>query len=355
MSNTSFSRNLLTWSQTFDRQMPWKDRTDAYAIWLSEIILQQTRVAQGMPYYIRFIEAFPTVFDLAKADEQEVMRLWQGLGYYSRARNLHFTAQQVADEFGGIFPDNYDGLLKLKGIGPYTAAAIASFAFGLPHAVVDGNVFRVLARYSANFIDIGTPAGKKEFTQLANQLLDKKQPGRFNQAIMDLGALICKPANPSCKECPLQKKCQAFSQDLITQLPVKEKKIKRKTRYFYYFVFRKDGDYFIQKRTKKDIWHSLYEFPNIESKTVLQEKAIKLAFQQKYPKIKLKIKNRVGPITQLLTHQKIIGQFFEIPLVDSKNLNLPATPIEKLKDFPFPKMVLSFFDHMPKKKKASRQ
>lgn len=346
MPRNSFSRKLLLWSDTFDRKMPWKERSDAYAIWLSEIILQQTRVAQGMPYYIRFLEAFPTVFDLAKADEQEVMRLWQGLGYYSRARNLHFTAQQVANEFGGKFPDNYADLLALKGIGPYTAAAIASFAFGLPHAVVDGNVFRVLARYTANFIDIGTPAGKKEFTLLANQLLDKKQPGKFNQAIMDLGALVCKPTNPDCSNCPLQKKCQAFSQDTIAQLPVKEKKIKRKTRYFYYFVFRKGSDYYIQKRTKKDIWQSLYEFPNIESKTPLNDNEVKIVFQEKYPRIKFNIKNKLGPVTQLLTHQKVIGQFFDITLVGEKDLDIAPISKVDLQVFPFPKMMMMYINRI---------
>ena len=343
MATSKFSKNLLRWHETYDRNMPWKSRTDAYAIWLSEIILQQTRVEQGLPYYIRFLDKFPTVHDLAKAEEQAVMKLWEGLGYYSRARNLHFTAKYISEQLEGHFPNNYKGLLTLKGVGPYTAAAIASFAFHLPHAVVDGNVFRVLARYSTNFTDISSSLGRKEFTTLANELLDAKQPAKFNQALMDLGAMICKPTNPNCTTCPVSLDCRALSQNIISELPVKLKKIKRKTRYFYYFVFRKETTTWIQKRTKKDIWQSLYEFPHMESNENISEQVIQDYLLKIAPKSKEF--QRVGPFTQLLTHQKIIGTFLVLDVKKPPNLEdvLPVKD-DKLGTFPFPKMMTKFWD-----------
>ncbi len=342
MATSSFAKKLLDWAGTYDRNLPWKSRTDAYAIWLSEIILQQTRMEQGLPYYVRFLEAFPTIQDLAQADEQKVMKLWQGLGYYSRARNLHFTAQYITKELNGQFPKTYETLLALKGVGPYTAAAIASFAYGLPHAVVDGNVFRVLARYAADFTDIGTGAGRKHFTELANQLLDIKQPGAFNQALMDLGAMICKPQNPACNQCPLEGECRALAQNRIAQLPVKAKKIKRKTRYFYYFVFRKGETLWIQKRTGKDIWQSLYEFPNIESPKHLTKSKIQEGLQEIIG-ANPSIKNQYGPITQLLTHQKIIAYFWEVDVLRKPRLDsLIAVQEGHLPDYPFPKMMAEY-------------
>jgi len=346
MATSNFSKNLLRWHSTYDRNMPWKKRKDAYAIWLSEIILQQTRVEQGLPYYLRFLNKFPTVQDLAKADEQVVMKLWEGLGYYSRARNLHFTSKHISEQLNGNFPDTYKGLLTLKGVGPYTAAAIASFAFHLPHAVVDGNVFRVLARYSANFTDISSSLGRKEFTILANELMDIKQPAKFNQALMDLGAMICKPANPNCAGCPVSLDCRALSQNMISELPVKLKKIKRKTRHFNYFVFRKGPTTWIQKRTKKDIWKSLYEFPHIESNESISEEAIQDYIRKIAPTAK-KIQH-IGPFTQLLTHQKIIGKFVVLDVKQSPKLD-DAIPVEedKLDTFPFPKMMTKFFSALP--------
>ena len=342
MATSKFSKNLLRWHATYDRNMPWKNRTDAYAIWLSEIILQQTRVAQGLPYYLRFLDKFPTVHDLAQADEQAVMKLWEGLGYYSRARNLHFTAKYISEQLDGHFPDTYKGLLTLKGVGPYTAAAIASFAFQLPHAVVDGNVFRVLARYTANFTDISSSLGRKEFTTLANQLLDDKQPAKFNQALMDLGAMICKPTKPNCTDCPVSGDCQALAQNIIYELPVKLKMMKRKTRYFHYFVFRKGQTIWIQKRTKKDIWQSLYEFPHIELDKSISEKMIHDYLRKIAPKSKEV--RQVGPFTQLLTHQKIIGQFLVLDIKHAPSLaNILPIEYDKLSTFPFPKMMTEFF------------
>jgi len=341
MAASQFSKNLLRWHETYDRNMPWKNRTDAYAIWLSEIILQQTRVKQGLPYYLKFLQKFPTVHDLAQADEQVVLKLWEGLGYYSRARNLHFTAKYISEQLDGHFPDTYKGLLTLKGVGPYTAAAIASFAFHLPHAVVDGNVFRVLSRYSGNFTDIGSTIGRKEFTTLANTLMDFKQPAKFNQALMDLGAMICKPTQPSCLDCPVSTNCQALAQNIIPELPVKLKKIKRKTRYFYYFVFRKGTTTWIQKRTKKDIWQSLYEFPHLESKESISEQTIQDYLRKIAPKSNEQ--RRAGPYTQLLTHQKIIGRFMVVDVQQPPKLD-SIIPVkgDKLRTFPFPKMMAAF-------------
>ncbi|HHB77725.1 MAG TPA: A/G-specific adenine glycosylase [Saprospiraceae bacterium] len=344
MAKSPFSKKLLRWQATYDRKMPWKDRTDAYAIWLSEIILQQTRVEQGLPYYLRFLDTFPTVQDLAQADEKTVMKLWEGLGYYSRARHLHFTARYIAEELGGLFPDNYKDLLKLKGVGPYTAAAIASFAYGLPHAVVDGNVFRVLARYTADFTDISSTVGRQTFTQLANQLLDPAQAGAFNQALMDLGALVCKPTNPTCSICPVQEGCRALAQNIIGDLPVKSKKIKRQTRYFYFFIFRKGRQTWIQKRDQKDIWQSLYEFPKLESNRAITQKELKAYLSTVAPQYLLQ-KPMQGPFTQLLTHQKIIGHFFEVKVTKAPRIDrlLPIHE-DRLAEYPFPKMIKKYLD-----------
>lgn len=338
MAASQFAQKLLRWHESYERNMPWKTRTDAYAIWLSEIILQQTRVEQGLPYYVRFLETFPTVHDLAKADEQVVMKLWEGLGYYSRARNLHFTAKYISEQLDGLFPDTYQGLLALKGVGPYTAAAIASFAFHLPHAVVDGNVFRVLARYTANFTDIGSTLGRKEFTALANKLMARDEPAKYNQALMDLGAMICKPTHPDCAACPVSSDCRALAQNTIHQLPVKLKKIKRKTRHFYYFVFRKGATTWIQKRTKKDIWQSLFEFPHLESQESIPEQTVQEYLREIAPDAT--VIQQIGPLTQLLTHQKIIGHFLVLEVRTSPKLK-DIIPVDRdlLSTFPFPKMM----------------
>ena len=240
--------------------MPWKGEKDPYKIWVSEIILQQTRVEQGLAYYNRFIKTFPTVHHLAKAPETTIFKLWEGLGYYTRCKNLIATAKYISKELNGKFPNKYDEILKLKGIGPYTAAAIGSFAFNLPHAVVDGNVFRVLARFFGIKTATDTTEGKKIFTALANELLDKKQPGIYNQALMDFGAMICKPQQPLCMECPLKTGCVAYLHDLITVLPIKEKTITKKPRWLYYIIIEHNGKVYVRKRSEKDIWQNLYEF-----------------------------------------------------------------------------------------------
>jgi A/G-specific adenine glycosylase len=259
-----FSSILLQWNRKKNnRQMPWKGEKDPYKIWLSEIILQQTRVEQGLDYYNKFIKAFPDVHKLAKAPAKKVFKLWEGLGYYSRCRNLIISAKYISKELKGNFPDSYEDIKALKGIGPYTASAISSFAFNLPHAVVDGNVYRVLARIFGIHTPVDSAAGKKKFVDLANKLLDKTWPGLHNQAIMDFGAVICKPV-PLCDQCPFKKNCFAFLNNKINKLPVKKKKITTKKRWFYYLVMEFDKKTAIRERTGKDIWQQLFEFPMIE-------------------------------------------------------------------------------------------
>lgn len=252
-----FAPRLLEWYARNGRTLPWRDISDPYRIWISEIILQQTQVKQGFDYYLRFIEAFPTVFDLAKADEDSVMRLWQGLGYYSRARNLHTAAKTVAE--AGAFPNTYEGVRALKGVGDYTAAAICSFAYGLPHAVVDGNVYRVLSRVFGISTAIDTTQGKRDFTALANELLDPQNPGDYNQALMDFGALQCTPASPDCTTCPFVGECVAQEKNLIDVLPFKSKRTKVTDRYFTYFYLHTPTQVFLHRRPAGDIWQGLYE------------------------------------------------------------------------------------------------
>lgn len=256
---------LLTWYPRHQRDLPWRHTRDPYAIWLSEVILQQTRVAQGLPYYETFLRAYPTVQEMAAAPEAEVLRYWQGLGYYSRARNMHRTARQVVEEYGGLFPDNYAGLLKLRGVGPYTAAAIASFAFDEAVAVLDGNVYRVLARLFGLHSDIAAPASRKEFQALADQHIPATAPADFNQAIMEFGALQCTPARPDCLFCPLQHSCWAFQHGQVALLPVKSKAKAARVRYLHYLVLRYGKAMYLKKRGEKDIWQGLYDFAVVET------------------------------------------------------------------------------------------
>ncbi|OCB76863.1 A/G-specific adenine glycosylase [Flavobacterium crassostreae] len=267
----NFSKVLISWYLLNKRDLPWRNTTNPYPIWLSEIMLQQTKVAQGTPYFLSFITAFPTVFDLANASEEQVLKLWQGLGYYSRARNLHQTAQYIATDLGGVFPKTYNELLQLKGVGAYTAAAIASFSYNEVVPVVDGNVFRVLSRYFDLDLDIALSSTKKEFTALALELMPKEvqdaaNPAIFNQAIMEFGALQCVPRNPDCSVCVFNTACLALQKNKVAVLPVKSKKLKITKRYFNYLVVSDPlGNTVVQKRTSKGIWHNLYEFPLIET------------------------------------------------------------------------------------------
>jgi A/G-specific adenine glycosylase len=274
MDKRYFSKKIVEWYLENKRDLPWRHTNDPYKIWLSEIILQQTRVAQGLPYYQSFIHHYPTVRELAKAPEQQVLRHWQGLGYYTRARNLHKCARYLVDNHQGQFPKNFSALKLLPGVGEYTAAAIASFCYQEPVAVVDGNVFRVLSRVFGLDTAINSPAGKKQFNELAGQLIDKTQPHIHNQAIMEFGATLCTPKNPACENCPLNKSCFAKLNGLRDSLPVKQPKVKSRHRYFYYLVHRRKDKIHMKKRESKDIWTGLYDFPLIERAKPLSEKKI---------------------------------------------------------------------------------
>ncbi len=344
----SFSSKILDWYHENKRSLPWRKSTDPYKIWLSEIILQQTRVEQGLPYFEKFKATFPTVFDLAKAPADQVMKLWEGLGYYSRARNLHFTAKFIATELNGIFPNTHTAILGLKGVGPYTAAAIASFAFGLPHAVVDGNVFRVLSRVFGIKTPIDTTLGKKEFNQLADTLLAKDKAAVYNQAIMDFGATQCTPANPNCTICPMQKHCTAFSDKLIPVLPIKSKKIKKRDRFFNYLVFKNADTIVLNKRQQKDIWLNLYDFPLVEANSLLSEKELleNEVFQKIIGTQAFTIKKASKPFKQLLTHQKIVAIFWEIELKSALLVNDSSffeVKQKNINNFAFPKIVDLYF------------
>ena len=339
-----FREKLLKWHQEQNRrQMPWKGEKDPYRIWLSEIILQQTRVEQGWAYYERFLQAFPTIQQLAKAADEQVMKCWEGLGYYSRCRNLIHTARHIAFELGGQFPDQYEEILTLKGVGPYTAAAISSFAFNLPHAVVDGNVYRVLARYHGLHTPIDTNAGKKIFQDLAQRSLDVKQPGIYNQALMDFGATVCKPQSPLCTACPLRKTCQAHAQELVDRLPIKAPPKPKKKRWFNYFVPTWKGKIPVRLRTGADIWSGLWEPPLIESKKAQQLETLIKQVQVDYPASWPRSVNRYATHSykQLLSHQELQGSFITVELTSKPALGPDFRWVNRrqLSELPFPKMI----------------
>ncbi len=376
-----FRRSLLAWFGQNVRPMPWKGEKNPYLVWLSEIILQQTRVEQGLPYFERFRANYPSVTDLANAPEDEVMKLWEGLGYYSRARNLHSTAKHIAYELNGSFPTTYEGILSLKGVGPYTAAAIASFAFDLPHAVVDGNVFRVLSRVFGIATPIDSTEGKREFTTLANELLTTTRPADFNQAMMDFGATCCKPAAPLCATCPLQAHCVAHQAHKVQDLPIKTKKLVRKTRFFNYFFLKdREEKTFIRKRQIPDIWRDLYEFPMVETDFLpndfqhilnyLSENETEHNPTEGVAEVEENLNNKlivnnllknekyyllppIAPIRQQLTHQQIVGIFWTIHL--AQNFSFPNNEFlrvdeKNLNNFAFPKIITTFLENNNKTK-----
>lgn len=332
---TGFYLLIADWYRQNARSLPWRETKNPYKIWLSEIILQQTRVDQGLNYYLKFIDHYPTIDDLAAASEQQVLIDWQGLGYYSRARNLHTTAQYVSRELNGVFPNHYDAILQLKGVGPYTAAAIASFAFNEPKALVDGNVYRVLSRY----FDIATPIdsaeGKKEFQQIADSLIPKDAPDLHNQAIMEFGSQQCVPLNPNCNVCVLNDGCQAFYNNTVQIRPVKAKKLKVRDRYFYYCIFSQDNQICIQKRIESDIWQHLFEFPLYETSNVLNEDELFNYFERTYS---LRPEFISQPIRHLLSHQRIIARFLHFSVIPTA-LRPLAVERESLKDVPLPRLI----------------
>ena len=345
-----FSNALIKWYLQNNRELPWRKTKNPYYIWLSEIILQQTRVAQGLSYYLKFIEAFPTIFDLAEAKESTVLKMWQGLGYYSRARNLHFTANQIATELNGEFPSTYKEIIKLKGIGDYTASAISSICFNKPTAVVDGNVYRVLSRYFGIKTAINSSAGIRKFKALAQSLIDKSQPGTFNQAIMDFGALHCKPQNPLCESCIFTHSCIAFEKKMTKKLPVKDQKIKVRRRYFNYLVIiSKDKKTILSERKGKGIWQGLFEFPFIETKksVSLKELISTSEFLKLIPsKSTISLFNK-KEIIHKLSHQHLHTQFWIINTENSSEIN---TKWEEIDTYPVPILIANFLDAFQSKK-----
>jgi A/G-specific adenine glycosylase len=329
-----FTHALMLWhSQHSPRQMPWKGEREPYRIWLSEVILQQTRVAQGLPYYERFVAQYPTVQHLANAPLNEVLKCWEGLGYYSRARNLWQTAGFVTNELDGEFPTDYEGLLKLKGIGPYTAAAVASFAYREPRAVVDGNVQRVLARYFGIEAHVDSTAGKNLLAKLAQNLIDTKRPDLYNQAIMDFGATVCMPKAPLCADCPLVSRCIALAKDKTGTLPVKRARPARRERFFHYLVFTSGSHTWLRQRNGNDIWKGLFEFPLLEADYAMQADDVGRKFSALLQPVSAVSK------TQLLTHQKISALFFRGIGLPADTAGLLQVPISELRTFAFPRVV----------------
>ncbi|WP_042242125.1 A/G-specific adenine glycosylase [Jejuia pallidilutea] len=340
----SFSKILNSWYSVNKRSLPWRETNNPYFIWLSEIILQQTQVKQGLPYYNAFVAQFPTVFDLANAKESEVLKLWQGLGYYSRARNLHVTAKYIANTCNGEFPNTYKGLLKLKGIGDYTASAIASICFNEVTAVVDGNVYRVLSRYFGIDTPINSTKGIKAFKALAQELIDAKDPATFNQAIMEFGATQCRPKNPDCMFCPFQASCVAYNKGRVDELPVKLKKLKVKQRYFNFLVFlSKDNKTILEKRKGKGIWQNLYQFPLIETDDNMAHndflKLVKAHSLLNGKTFELHQYNNV-PKVHKLSHQHLNTTFWivNIDLVEN------GVPFETITDYPVPILIGNFIE-----------
>jgi A/G-specific adenine glycosylase len=340
-----FSKKLIVWYLENKRDLPWRNTINPYPVWLSEIILQQTRVAQGLPYFELFLNAFPTVFDLAEASEEQILKLWQGLGYYSRARNLHQTAKIIASEYDGKFPTSYKELLLLKGIGSYTAAAIASFCFEEPVAVLDGNVFRVLSRYYGIETDISSPKGKTEFTALANEVMSRQHPSLYNQAIMEYGALQCIPKNPDCSVCVLKDSCVALQLKKVNELPMKLKKIKTTNRYFNYLIYEDEfQNSIIQKRTSKGIWYNLYEFPLLESESEIDLNQFTSRIKQcsviENPILEI-IEMNQESILHLLSHQKLFIKFWWIK---TEGTLKDAISYSEIKKRPFPIVIYNFIE-----------
>ena len=346
----AFSDEIIAWYDKHKRDLPWRHTRDPYVIWLSEVILQQTRVEQGLPYFYRFLSHYPTVRSFADAPEGELLLHWQGLGYYSRARNMHKAAKTVVNEHDGVFPTKYNDLIKLKGIGEYTAAAIASFSANEPKAVVDGNVFRVLARYFGVEEPINSSKGKKLFLELANDLLDQSHPGLYNQAVMEFGAIQCKPKNPDCAICVLRLGCHALKAGSVDLLPVKLKSKASRNRYFNYFVVADGDGLLMSKRGKGDIWENLHELPLIE--TLYQMEIPELATQQEVIACfgtNANLQLIAGPIKHVLSHQNLFAQFIAVDInviATGKKMKWDYVFIKDLNTLAKPKLIYSFINEL---------
>lgn len=341
-----FSKGLIEWYGQNKRDLPWRREKDPYRIWLSEIILQQTQVSQGISYYLKFIQKYPTVPHLAKAKEDEVLKMWQGLGYYSRARNLHSTAKIISTQFGGHFPTQFEQIRALKGIGDYTAAAIASFAFDLSHAAVDGNVYRVLSRVFGISTPIDSGKGKKEYQLLANLMLNKKEPALHNQAIMEFGALFCRPQNPDCQNCIFRTRCSAHQSSRVSDLPVKLKKGKIKNRFFNYLIIVDDkGKILLNKRGENDIWQGLYEFTLIENNKEMSPRQLFASrdFKHRCPS-DFEIVYTSEKYKHILTHQHLFSRFYVIRTKKTHAPGLKKSTIEKLDQYAFPRLIEKFLN-----------
>ena len=341
-----FTIKLLEWNAFHNnRQMPWKGERNPYRIWLSEVILQQTRVEQGWAYYERFIDHYPDVHALARVPEPQVYKLWEGLGYYSRCSNLIATARFISEHLQGEFPTSYNDIIKLKGIGPYTAAAISSFAFDEKRAVVDGNVQRVLARYFGISTPVDTPPGKKLFSEIAQSLIDEQSPSQYNQAIMDFGATICKPQNPVCDHCNQATECEAFNHGFVNGLPVKLKTLTIRSRWLYYFIIERGDEVFIRKRETKDIWQNLHEFVLLETEHEQPDKASAfLSDLLQHQTFSVTAQSDI--ISQQLTHQRIKGRFLHVQLDANGALDNCYTAVKKINidRYAFPRFISSYLE-----------
>lgn len=342
----NFNNELVHWYLKNKRDLPWRNTTDAYVIWLSEIILQQTRVEQGLPYFNRFIKKYPDVGDFAAANEDEILKLWQGLGYYSRGRNMLKTARMVNELYGGKFPESYEELLKLKGIGEYTAAAVASFSANEAKAVVDGNVYRVIARYFGIDEPINSTKGKKLFQLTADELLDKQQPGLHNQAMMEFGATLCKPKNPDCSICPVRTGCYAYANNAVSILPVKLNKLKIRERYLNYFLVTDGDTILMNKRNEKDIWANMYDLPLIETPALLNidEVVSKPEFREFFGD-SIKIDEITAVKKHVLTHQRLYVRLIKLKGLPSKIKDeWFFTPVGEMKKLAIPRIVFLFLE-----------
>lgn len=349
MDKQQFTCQLADWHLSENkRELPWKEEKDAYKIWLSEIILQQTRAGMAIKYYDAFIKHYPTIVQLANARDEEVFKLWEGLGYYTRCRNLLATARYIANHLDGRFPNRYEDILALKGVGPYTAAAIASFAYNLSYAVVDGNVFRVLSRCFNVSVPIDSNEGKKMFTLLANEVLDKKNPAKHNQAIMDFGATICKPISPLCNVCPMQNQCEAYLQGTVNERPVKAKLKERKDRWFAYFIFSVDDTTLVHQRAQKDIWQQLHEFYLVETGTqkAWKEEDVHAYLKHQFSVTDANIKYISPELSQQLTHQTVHAVFIKVKML-KKPSNLSDynwVSEQQMKELAFPKIINEYLN-----------